>query len=397
MNTAPRFADITTIRVGGSIARFVEPTSRVGFIEAIEDADSAHLPLCVIGGGSNLLASDADFIGVVVRDGRRDINVLDQAAPREGNDLSVHVQAAAGANWDDFVDFCVRMGLQGVEGLSGIPGTVGASVVQNIGAYGQEASGSVESVEVWDRLTKTVKTLRAAEMAFGYRSSALKESMYKAPGVAGDDFFPTPRFVVLSVTFVLQHSATGVVRFGQLAAALGVEVGQSMSCAAIRTAVLAVRARKGMLEDPTRYENPWMAGTKRDGMAASTDSSSAAVVDHDRWSCGSFFINPVVSPSVSQTLPQEAPRFDAVTADGKKGVKTSAAWLIDHAGFHKGYPMADNSAASAALSTRHTLALTNRGSATAHAIVELAHTVQNGVESAFGIRLIPEPVFLGLS
>jgi UDP-N-acetylmuramate dehydrogenase len=393
MNNAPRFADITTIHVGGSIARFLEPTSRVGFIEAVEDADSAKLPLCVIGGGSNLLASDEDFDGVVVRDGRRDINVLDQAAPREGDDLSVHVQAAAGANWDDFVDFCVRMGLQGVEGLSGIPGTVGASVVQNIGAYGQDASGSVESVEAWDRTSKRVVNLAAADMAFGYRSSALKTSMYAAPGVAAEEFFPTPRFVVLSVTFVLRHSARGVVRFGQLASALGVEAGESMEVRAIREAVLEVRARKGMLEDPARYANAFMRGTKLRGAG----SEAGTEPDYDRWSCGSFFINPVVSPSVSQTLPPDAPRFDARAADGEKGVKTSAAWLIDHAGFHKGYPLAEDPAASAALSTRHTLALTNRGNATARSIVDLARTVQNGVESAFGIRLVPEPVFLGLS
>lgn len=390
MNQSPTFADLTTIRVGGSIARFVEPRSRVGLIEAVEDADTTHLPLCVIGGGSNLLASDDDFMGIVVRDGRRDINVLDQAAPREGDELTVHVSAVAGANWDDFVDFCVRMGLQGVEGLSGVPGTVGASVVQNIGAYGQEVGTSVESVEVWDRAEKKVKTFQSSDMHFGYRTSALKASMYSAPGVEANDFFPTPRYVVLSVTFVLQHKAEGPVNFAQLTSALGIGVGEEMSVEAIRRTVLEVRASKAMLEDPSRYANPWMEGTKQDVPDLRSDA------DHDRWSCGSFFVNPIIDPATANTLPSDAPRFAASTVDGTPAVKTSAAWLIDHAGFHKGYSLGHNGAAVATLSTRHTLALTNRGEAKASDIVELAHTLQNGVESTFGIRLIPEPVFVGL-
>ena len=153
----PTFADLTTIGVGGSIARFVEPNSRVAVIEAVEDADCAGLPLCVIGGGSNMLVSDKLFNGVVVRDARREICVLDEAAPSEdgvdkdSGDCLVHVSAEAGCNWDDFVSHTIQLGLEGVEALSGIPGTVGASVVQNIGAYGAEVAQSVECVEVWDR------------------------------------------------------------------------------------------------------------------------------------------------------------------------------------------------------------------------------------------------------
>ena len=150
------FADLTTIGVGGPIATFLEPTTRVGVIEAVEEADSQGLPLCVIGGGSNMLVSDTPFEGVVVRDARRSIGVLDEAAPVEDDGRVVHVNAEAGCNWDDFVDYCVRLGLEGVEGLSGIPGTVGASVVQNIGAYGQEVATSVDSVEVWDRKERAV-------------------------------------------------------------------------------------------------------------------------------------------------------------------------------------------------------------------------------------------------
>lgn len=177
----PSFADITTVGVGGKIARFIEPKSRVAVIEAVEDADEAGLPLCVIGGGSNMLVSDEDFNGVVVRDARRDIHVLDEAAPSEdGIDLQsgahlVHINAEAGCNWDDFVSHTISLGLEGVEGLSGIPGTVGASVVQNIGAYGQEVSQSVTSVEVWDRETKSTMELQKDALNFGYRTSLLKK------------------------------------------------------------------------------------------------------------------------------------------------------------------------------------------------------------------------------
>lgn len=257
------FADLTTIGVGGPIATFLEPTTRVGVIEAVEEADSQGLPLCVIGGGSNMLVSDTPFEGVVVRDARRSISVLDEAAPVEDDVRVVHVNAEAGCNWDDFVDYCVRLGLEGVEGLSGIPGTVGASVVQNIGAYGQEVATSVDSVEVWDRKERAVKALRNDQLAFGYRMSALKASMYSAPATPAAEFFPTPRYVVLSVTFALRHSDTGVVGYGQLAKALDVAVGDRMNTADIRNAVLKVRAAKGMLEDAYRYASPGHARAPR--------------------------------------------------------------------------------------------------------------------------------------
>ncbi len=424
------FADITTIGVGGTIARFLEPTSRVGIIEAVEDADEKGIPLCVIGGGSNLLVSDEAFNGVVVRDARREITVPDEATPVEGGDRTVHVNAEAGCNWDDFVAFTVDLGLEGVEGLSGIPGTVGASVVQNIGAYGQEVSTAVSSVEVWDRQEKCTAELTAADLNFGYRSSTLKSSMYKAPATPADQFFPTPRYVVLSVTFALKHSSTGTVGYGQLAKALGVEVGDRMETRAIRNAVLKVRAAKGMLEDAARYLNPAMAGTKRDDQVrialqaqygngrtnslmardASTDGDMSApgalhtsvdgeqsadlVVDYARHSCGSFFMNPILTSEQAARLPDDAPRFDATLPDGTPGVKTSAAWLIDHAGFHKGFKI--NTASKAGLSTLHTLALTNRGGASSADIAMLARTVQDGVQAHFGVRLIPEPVVVGL-
>lgn len=408
------FAELTTIGVGGPIARFIEPTTRVGVIEAIEEADAKGLPLCVIGGGSNMLVSDAPFPGVVVRDARRAITVPDEAAPVEGGDRTVHVNAEAGCNWDDFVAFTVQMGLEGVEGLSGIPGTVGASVVQNIGAYGQEVGASVESVEVWDRRDKRAVELTPEDLRFGYRSSALKSSMYAAPATPAGEFFPTPRYVVLSVTFALRHSATGTVGYGQLAKALGVEVGDRMETRAIRNAVLKVRASKGMLEDAARYLGPAMAGTKRDdqvrialraqyGEAVAAAASDAAggpsspvdiTPDFDRHSCGSFFMNPILTAEQAARLPEDAPRFDAVLPDGTPGVKTSAAWLIDHAGFHKGFKTSED--ATASLSTMHTLALTNRGGASAADVAELARAVQDGVEAAYGVRLVPEPVVVGM-
>ena len=395
------FADLTTIAVGGPIARFVEPTSRVGVIEAVEDADSKGLPLCVIGGGSNLLVADEPFGGGAVRDARRLITVPDEAAPVEGRERIVHVNAEAGCNWDDFVAFTVEIGLEGVEGLSGIPGTVGASVVQNIGAYGQEVATSVESVEVWDRQTKQTKDIPACEMGFGYRMSMLKASMYAAPAVPAEAFFPTPRYVVLSVTFALRHSPTGTVGYGQLAKALGVEVGDRMETGAIRSAVLKVRAAKGMLEDAGRYAQPAMAGTKRaEQIAVAVKAQSAqsgsrsAQPDYDRRSCGSFFMNPILTPEAAAALPEDAPRFDVVLPDGSAGVKTSAAWLIDHAGFHKGFRIDPES--KAGLSSLHTLALTNRGGAAAADVAALAKAVQDGVEARFGVRLVPEPVVVGL-
>lgn len=393
--TMTSFADITTIAVGGEIDRFVEPTTRVGVIEAVEEADAKGLPLFVIGGGSNVLVSDEPFHGVVVRDARRAITVPDEAAPVEGDDRTVHVNAEAGCNWDDFVDCCVRLGLEGVEGLSGIPGTVGASVVQNIGAYGQDVASSVESVEVWDRKDKAVKNLHADELRFGYRMSALKASMYQAPAVPAGEFFPTPRYVVLSVTFALRHSSTGVVGYGQLAKALGVEVGDRMDTKEIRDAVLRVRAAKGMLEDATRYTRLAMQGTKKATLVATALRAQNDTPDANRHSCGSFFMNPILTAEQAAMLPPEAPRFEAVLPNGEPGVKTSAAWLIDHAGFHKGYTVDDD--AKAGLSTLHTLALTNRGQAGSQDIAKLAKTVQDGVEHTFGVRLVPEPVVVGFS
>lgn len=412
----PTFADLTTIGVGGSIARFVEPNSRVAVIEAVEDADCAGLPLCVIGGGSNMLVSDESFNGVVVRDARREICVLDEAAPSEdgvdkdSGDCLVHVSAEAGCNWDDFVSHTIQLGLEGVEALSGIPGTVGASVVQNIGAYGSEVAKSVESVEVWDRKDKTTFYIGLKDLKFGYRTSVLKQSMYRAPGVPADCFFPTPRYVVLSVTFCLKHSKTGVVAHSQLAHALGVQVGDRMETSKIRREVLRVRASKGMLEDAMRYANKWMCYAKSESGVESAislqneDYVCGDLLDGDskyadRHSCGSFFMNPILTESQADLLPEDAPRFDATLPDGSKGVKTSAAWLIDHAGFHKGFRLTQNNGikSEAGLSSLHTLALTNRNNAKCKDIVDLARKIIDGVYDSFGVKLVPEPVLIGIN
>ena len=410
------FADITTMGVGGPIAHFIEPTTRVGLIEAVEEADSKGLPLVVVGGGSNLLVSDKPFDGVVVRDARRLITVPDEAAPVEGEDRTVHVNAEAGANWDDFVAFTVELGLEGVEGLSGIPGTVGGGVLMNAGAYGAELSqvvAQVEGIHLADgrRVSYPADRLSfsPADLRFGYRYSALKTSMYAGPGRPAGRFFPTPRYVVLSVTFALTHSAEGTVGYGQLAKALGVEVGDRMATADIRKAVLAVRAAKGMLEDPTRYALPDMATAKREAniltdleRLASLNEAAGIPVgddglpapDYNRHSCGSFFMNPILTADQAAALPEDAPKFDATLPDGTPGTKTSAAWLIDHAGCHKGYKV--DADAPASLSTQHTLALTNRGGASAADIAALARAVQQAVKSAFGVDLVPEPVCVGV-
>ena len=395
--------------VGGRIARFVQPASREELIAAVRGADARHAPLCVIGGGSNLLAADDDFPGVVIRDARRRIRVLDRGGTRSESG-EVYVSVDAGTHWDDFVARSVHAGFAGVEALSGVPGTVGASVVQNIGAYGQDVASAVVSVEAWDRSLGRVRRLSAARMGFGYRTSALKASMYRPVGpfrngsdraaFPANPYFPTPRYVVLRVVLALTRSAEGVVAFRQLAHAVGAPVGSRLPLATIRHAVLTLRAAKGMLEDPHRYQSAWLSSMRDAGATANAEAAMRTErgrdsPDPDRHSCGSFFINPVLPESAARQLPSAAPRFPAKQQDGSPGVKTSAAWLIDRAGFHKGFSLPNHPRAS--LSTRHTLALTNRGGATAADILALARAVQSGVKRTFGIQLRPEPVLIGLT
>lgn len=344
LNTMTSLAQLTTLRVGGPAGTVVEAGTEAEFIDAIRDADAAGRPLLVIGGGSNLLVGDEGFAGLVLRDARSEIRVQD-----DGFCGGVSVTSTAGTPWDDVVARSVSEGWVGLEALSGIPGSAGAAPVQNIGAYGAELADTLASVRTWDRQESRVRTLMLVQLGFGYRTSILKRSL-SAP------FGPTPRYVVLDVTVQMRFGTRSApIRYAQLADALGVEIGATAPTHAVREAVLALRASKGMVLDPE---------------------------DHDTWSAGSFFTNPMVR---EEEVPPGAPRYPA--SDGL--VKTSAAWLIEHAGIGKGFALPGS---KAAISSKHTLALTNRGGATARELLELKQHVQQAVARAWGIDLRPEPV-----
>ena len=339
-----RLAEFTTLRVGGPAARLVVADDTDAVIDAVSQADAAGEPLLVLGGGSNLLVGDDGFDGVVVHLATRGVEV-------ESSDLcsGASVRVAAGEVWDRLVERAVGQGWVGIEALSGIPGSVGATPVQNVGAYGQEVAETIASVRTWDRQLNRVSTLAAADCEFGYRTSRLKQ----------ERFLGGPRYVVLEVTFQLPLGEVSTpVRYAELARTLGVEVGERAPSAAVRAAVLGLRRGKGMVLD--------------DG-------------DHDTWSAGSFFTNPILSAAAADRLPVEAPRWPM--AGDPDQVKTSAAWLIEHAGFGKGFGLPG----PASLSTKHTLALTNRGPATAADLLALARQVRDGVCAAFGVELEPEP------
>ena len=348
-------AQLTTLRVGGPVRSLVDATSEEELVATISAADADGVPLLVLGGGSNVLAADAGFDGVVVRDARRGISV--ESADTCGG---AAIRVPAGQVWDDVVVRAVAEGWRGIEALAGIPGSTGATPVQNVGAYGQEVAEVISSVRTWDRAESRVRTLARSELGFGYRSSVLKASL--VDDGTGRAWQPTPRYVVLEVSFQLVLADTSTpVRYPELAAALDVSLGERAPAAEVREAVLALRAAKGMVLQEH---------------------------DHDTWSAGSFFTNPVLPAAEADRLPAEAPRFEA----GAGRVKTSAAWLIAHSGFSKGYGMPG----PAALSGKHVLALTNRGGAEAAELVALAREVREGVREAFGIELVPEPVLVGV-
>ncbi|WP_421736008.1 UDP-N-acetylmuramate dehydrogenase [Cellulomonas sp.] len=360
--TAPSsttLADLTTLRVGGAPRRYVETTTEAELIDAVRAADADSEPVLVLGGGSNLLVADAGFDGVVVRDVRSGIDVPDASACA-GATLNV----PAGTPWDDVVRYAVEQELTGIETLSGIPGSTGATPVQNVGAYGQEVSQSIATVRVWDRGRGKVRTLPLVTLAFGYRTSLLKRSMRETdPTDPQSPWSPTPRYVVLDVTFQLRPgSLSRPIAYAELARTLGVEVGGRAPLAEVRDTVLALRARKGMVLD---------------------------AADNDTWSAGSFFTNPHLSAAEAAALPDDAPRFPA---DDDR-VKTSAAWLIERSGFSRGF----GAPGPATLSTKHTLALTNRGGAKAEDLLALARQVRDGVRSTFGVELEPEPVLVGVT
>ncbi len=341
--SARALAGMTTLRVGGPARRVMHVATDDDLVEAVTSADAGGEPLLLVGGGSNLLVADDGFPGTVVRIESRGVRVESAGSGR------VRVRVSAGEPWEALVATAVESGWSGVEALSGIPGSSGATPIQNVGAYGAEVSRVIESLEVLDRRTGAVRRMGPDEAAFGYRSSALK----RTPG----------RWVVLSVTMDLAVDRLGSpVGYAELAGLLGVAIGDRAPAAAVRQAVLELRRGKGMVLDDS---------------------------DHDTWSAGSFFTNPVLSAAAADALPEGAPRFDQ--PDGS--VKTSAAWLISNAGFPRGFAVRPG--APAALSTKHSLALTNRGGATAQDLLELARAVRAGVAERFGIVLDNEPVLVG--
>lgn len=343
-------AALTTFRVGGPAAGYFRAESEAELIEAIREADAHGTPVLVIGEGSNLLVADTGFDGLVVADARSQVSVQD-----DGFCGGASVTCTAGVQWDQLVERSVTDEWVGLEALSGIPGSVGAAPVQNIGAYGAQLSDTLASVRVWDRKENRIRTMPLGELQFGYRDSLLKRSL----GELGS----TPRYVVLDVTVQMRFGTRSApVRYQQLADALGVELGETAPTAAVRGAVLELRGSKGMVLDAS---------------------------DHDTWSAGSFFTNPVVPQN---KVPDGAPRYPA--SGTPDAVKTSAAWLIENAGFSKGFALPGS---RAALSSKHTLALTNRGGATAAELLALAAHIRDGVRDAYGIALVPEPVLVGAS
>jgi len=334
-------ANHTTFRLGGPARRFVEATTEKQLIDTVADCDSRGEPVLVLGGGSNVLIADEGFDGTVVKVATRGVRA--EAADCSGAQLEV----AAGETWDDLVARAVAAQWSGMETLSGIPGSVGAVPIQNVGAYGAEVATLIQRVRTWDRAEGAIRTFAAAECGFGYRDSRFKREK--------------GRHLVLRVDFQLPLGELGQpVRYPELARALGVEVGQRAPAARVRETVLAIRRRKGMVLDAN---------------------------DHDTWSAGSFFTNPILTPEQAASLPAEAPRFPA-----GEGVKTSAAWLIQHAGFPAGH-----GSGPARLSTRHVLALTNRGHATTADVLALAREIRDGVRERFGITLVPEVNLVGVS
>ena len=353
LTTLP-LSSLTTSRVGGPARRYINTETEDELIGAVRAADEAREALLIVGGGSNLLISDAGFDGTVVHVATRGLELSETKG-------TVTVRAQAGHPWDELVAQTLREGCSGLEALSGIPGLAGATPVQNVGAYGADVSQSIVSVRAWDRHTRTVVSFANKDLQFGYRDSVLKRTTVNG----------SPRYVVLTVDFALTRGMQSApVRYTELARALGVPVGERAAADDVRREVLRLRAGKGMVLDPA---------------------------DPDTYSTGSFFTNPVVSEAAAAHLPPEAPRYP-VAEPGM--VKLSAAWLIDRSGFPKGFGLpatgqgTELAGGRASLSTKHTLAVTNRGNASAADLLAVARAVADGVQEAFGIRLHPEPLLI---
>jgi UDP-N-acetylmuramate dehydrogenase len=366
-------AGYTTLGLGGPAREFVSAGTEEDLIDAVRSADEAGEPVLILGGGSNLVISDAGFPGTVIHVNTRGLR---SAAAGDG---AVDVTAAAGEDWDDVVAAAVADGLAGLEPLSGIPGRAGATPIQNVGAYGREVAEVITGVRVYDRREHQVSTVQNEWCAFSYRGSLFKsgrpESLIPWPGgarrAAGPGGAGQPRYVVLNVTFRLaRQPLSAPVRYAELAAELGVGLGEQASAGEVRAAVLKIRARKGMVLNPG---------------------------DPDTRSAGSFFTNPVLSAGELAQVEAAAaahgcgqvPRYDA----GEGLAKVPAAWLIEHAGFAKGY----GTPGPARVSSKHTLALVNAGSATTADLLALAREIVAGVRARFGVTLTPEPILIGVT
>jgi len=346
-----RLADYTTLRLGGPARGFVRAGTEEDLVAAVRAADAGGEPVLILGGGSNLVVADAGFDGTVIQVATRGLS--------RGREPGI-ITVAAGEDWDGLVARTIAEGLAGLECLSGIPGLAGATPIQNVGAYGQEVSQTVTRVRAYDRMAGEIVTIPGERCGFGYRTSVFKRDQ-------------TRRLVVLGVTFRLAvQPAAAPVRYPELAAALGVAVGDQVASTEARSAVLELRRRKGMVIDPA---------------------------DPDTRSVGSFFVNPVLDGAAMAALETAArarcgagtrvPRFDA--GDGL--VKVPAAWLIERSGFGRGYGPGDG----ARISSKHTLALVNSGSATTAALMALAREIRDGVSDTFGVSLTPEPDLVGVA
>ena len=329
----------TSFRVGGPASKIIQVSTEAEIIAAIEDAGDS--PILIMGGGTNVLISDKGFDGTVIRISNN--SVQSEVDACSGATLTI----GAGEDWDTFVQTTIDRGFAGLETLSGIPGTVGAAPIQNIGAYGHEVAEFITRVRTYDRQEKALKTFTNSECEFSYRNSYFKAH----PG----------RYVVLEVQFQIRRGEfSDPITYIELSRKLGIEPGEKAPVAATRAAVLELRASKGML-------------LKND--------------DHDSWSAGSFFTNPIISQQAADQLPNAAPKWPL--NDGR--VKVSAAWLIENSGIHKG-----DEVGGARISTKHVLALSNSGSATASDIAELAKRARNQVKEVFGITLEAEVNLVGV-
>ena len=385
---------LTTIRVGGPPAARVAPVTEQDLINETLVVWGMDEDWLLLGGGSNTVVADEGFDGIVIHVVTRGIEVLENTVGQDdGSETDdrtagapagdrVRLRVQAGEPWDDLVAYAVQHGWSGIEALSGIPGSCGAAPVQNIGAYGQELADSLLAIDFLSYETGEVGRLERADLDLGYRTSVLKQGL---------------RGVVLAIELELHDtraeasvlgSALGQpLKYAQLAGALGAQLGDRVALQLVRSTVLGLRSAKGMVLDPN---------------------------DRDTFSAGSFFTNPIVTESFSRSLPADAPRWtlDPEPADrvipleeymgvgpipGEEPVrlvKLSAAWLIEHSGVGRGFRLPGS---KAAVSSKHTLALTNTGGATAEEVAELARYVLGRVQAEFGVNLQPEPVLVGLT